>query len=50
MTFRPPGNFRFIDRLFTRVERVMKTNELGTITDEVIRAPSTLVKSRPTEL
>ena len=28
------GNFRLIDQLFTRVERVMKINELGTITDD----------------
>lgn len=38
------GNFRLIDRLFTHVERVMKINELSTITDDVIEAArSTLV-------
>lgn len=31
-------NFRLIDRLFTQVERVMKINELSTITDTVIEA------------
>lgn len=38
------GNFRLIDRHFTQVERVMKINELSTITDDVIEAArSTLV-------
>lgn len=38
------GNFRLIDRLFTQIERVMKINELNTITDDVIEAArSTLV-------
>ncbi|WP_308291972.1 AAA family ATPase [Pseudarthrobacter cellobiosi] len=38
------GNIRLIDRLFTQVERVMKINELNTITDDVIEAArSTLV-------
>ena len=38
------GNFRLIDRLFTQIERVMKINELSTITDDVIEAArSTLV-------
>lgn len=48
------GNFRLIDRLFTQIERVMKINELSTITDDVIEAArSTLVigirKTRQTE-
>lgn len=38
------GNFRLVDRLFTQMERVMKINELTTITDDVVEAArSTLV-------
>lgn len=38
------GNFRLVDRLFTQIERVMKINELTTITDDVVEAArSTLV-------
>lgn len=38
------GNFRLIDRLFTQMHRVMKINELNTITDDVVEAArSTLV-------
>lgn len=38
------GNFRLVDRLFTQMERVMKINELNTITDDVVEAArSTLV-------
>lgn len=38
------GNFRLIDRLFTQVERMMKINELNTVTADVIEAArSTLV-------
>lgn len=38
------GNFRLIDRLFTQMQRVMKINELSTITDDVVEAArSTLV-------
>ncbi len=38
------GNFRLVDRLFTQIERVMKINELHTITDDVVEAArSTLV-------
>lgn len=32
------GNFQLIQRLFTRIDRVMKINELHTITDDVIEA------------
>jgi hypothetical protein len=33
-----PGNFRLIDRFFTQVERLIKINELNTITDDVTDA------------
>ena len=38
------GNFRLLERLFPQVERILKINELDTITDDVIEAAaSTLV-------
>jgi hypothetical protein len=38
------GNFPLIDRLFTQVERIMKFNELSTMTDDIIEAArSTLI-------
>lgn len=32
------GNIRFIDRVFAQMQRVMKINELSTITDDVVEA------------
>ena len=38
------GNFRLIERLFIQIDRVMKINDLKTITDDVVEAArSTLV-------
>lgn len=38
------GNFRLVDRLFTQMDRIMRINELQTITDDVVEAArSTLV-------
>ena len=38
------GNFRLVERLFPQIERVLKINELDTITNDVIEAAaSTLV-------
>lgn len=38
------GNFRFLERLFPQITRVLKINQLETITDDVIEAAaSTLV-------
>jgi len=38
------GNFRLLQRLFAQVERVMKINELSSLTEDVIEAArSTLV-------
>ena len=38
------GNFRLLERLFPQIERVLKINELETITNDVIEAAqSTLV-------
>lgn len=42
------GNFRLIDRLFKQIKRVLKINELNTITEDVIEAArSTLVIGTP---
>ena len=38
------GNFRLLERLFPQIARVLKINDLETITDDVIEAAvSTLV-------
>ena len=38
------GNFRLLERLFPKIQRVLKINELDTITNDVIEAAqSTLV-------
>ena len=38
------GNFRLLERLFPQISRVLKINQLETITDDVIEAAaSTLV-------
>lgn len=37
------GNFRLVDRLFTQIERVMKINELHTITDDVVEAARSIL-------
>jgi len=38
------GNFRLLERLFPQIQRVLKINELDTITNDVIEAAqSTLV-------
>lgn len=37
-------NFRLVERLFTQVDRIMKINDLHTLTDDVVEAArSTLV-------
>lgn len=38
------GNFRLVERLFTQIDRIMKINDLHTLTDDVVEAArSTLV-------
>jgi hypothetical protein len=32
------GNFRILHRVFTRIERILKINNLGVITTDVIEA------------
>ena len=34
------GNFRLLERLFPQIERVLKINELQTITSDVVEAAS----------
>ena len=37
------GNFRLLERLFPQIERVLKINELETITDDVIEAAASIL-------
>ncbi len=32
------GNFRLLNRLFRQIERIMKINEVGTVTKEIVFA------------
>ena len=42
------GNFRLLDRLFTQIDRVLRINDLNTITEDVVEAArSTLVIGTP---
>lgn len=37
------GNFRLLERLFPQIARVLKINELETITDDVIEAAASIL-------
>jgi Resolvase, N terminal domain len=37
------GNFRFLERLFPQIARVLKINDLETITDDVIEAAASVL-------
>ncbi len=37
------GNFRLLERLFPQIQRVLKINQLETITDDVIEAAASIL-------
>ncbi|MFH6681122.1 ATP-binding protein, partial [Clavibacter michiganensis] len=37
------GNFRLLERLFPQIQRVLKINQLETITDDVIEAAGSIL-------
>ncbi|RFA06845.1 ATP-binding protein, partial [Subtercola boreus] len=37
------GNFRLLERLFPQIQRVLRINELETITDDVIEAAASVL-------
>lgn len=37
------GNFRLLERLFPQVRRVMRINQLETITDDVVEAAASIL-------
>lgn len=37
------GNFRLLERLFPQINRVLKINQLDTITDDVIEAAASIL-------
>jgi hypothetical protein len=37
------GNFRLLERLFPQITRVLKINQLETITDDVIEAAASIL-------
>lgn len=37
------GNFRLLERLFPQIKRVMRINQLETITDDVVEAAASIL-------